>query len=92
MSRNKRSGKVMKCDYVGPMTVKQMRALFSALVGYEVHDTASIGNVNFSQRFKLRDLIHYFQELQNQVVNDVWEYLYYGSDDENLVYPMHLNG
>lgn len=83
-----------KCSYIGPMTVKQMRALFSALRDYEVHDTATIGNVNFTQKFKLRDIIRYFQEIQNprQVVHDIWENLYYGQNEEEAIdYPMQMD-
>ncbi|GJQ69713.1 hypothetical protein Trydic_g22284 [Trypoxylus dichotomus] len=95
ISRDKRNGKIMKkCNYVGPMTVKQMRALFSALQDYEVHDTATIGNVNFTQKFKLKDIIRYFQDIQNprQVANDVWENLYYGNNGEEAIdYPMQMD-
>ncbi|KAI4465694.1 leucine-rich repeat domain superfamily [Holotrichia oblita] len=95
ISRDKRNGRIMKkCNYIGPMTVKQMRALFLALRDYEVHDTATIGNVNFTQKFKLRDIIRYFQEIQNprQVVNDIWENLYYGHDEEEAIdYPMQMD-
>ncbi|KAK9753291.1 F-box-like [Popillia japonica] len=95
ISRDKRSGRIMKkCSYIGPMTVKQMRALFSALRDYEVHDTATIGNVNFTQKFKLRDIIRYFQEIQNprQVVHDIWENLYYGQNEEEAIdYPMQMD-
>ncbi|XP_017769716.1 PREDICTED: uncharacterized F-box/LRR-repeat protein C02F5.7-like [Nicrophorus vespilloides] len=81
ISKDDRHGSVMKkCNYTGPMTPKQMKALFSALEEYEVHETATIGNVNLNNRFKLRDIVRYVQNepSPNRIINEVWENINYG--------------
>ncbi|XP_071052780.1 S-phase kinase-associated protein 2-like [Onthophagus taurus] len=90
ISRDQKNGKTMKkCSYIGPMTCKQMRALFAALKDYEVQDTATIGNVNFNHRFKLRDIIRSLEEVQNPR-HVLWDNFNYGH--EVIEIPIeHLN-
>lgn len=85
ISRDMNAGRVMKrCNYIGPMTPKQMEALFVALKHYEVHETATIGNVSLNQKYKLRDLIQYVQDdlnVHHEVVNEIWQNLIIGLED-----------
>lgn len=91
ISRDKKSGKIMKkCNYVGPMTVKQMKALVSALKDYEVHETATIGNINLNQKFKLREVVRHirYNESHSSYIENVWENLNYGNLQEDHGQPL----
>lgn len=81
ISRDKRNARVMKrCNYMGPMTAKQMSALFSALKDFEVHETATIGNIHLNQKYKLKDVVRLVDDIDNNnsYVHNVWENLNYG--------------
>lgn len=56
------------------MNAKQMKALLVALTEYDVNDSATIGNGTIKQKFKLKEIVRYVEEIQyqNAMINDVW--------------------
>lgn len=55
-----------------------------ALTEYDQNDSATIGNGAVKQRFNLKEIIRYVEEIQyhNSMMHDVWANIIMGDNDQ----------
>lgn len=77
---------VKKCSYFGPINSKQINALLMTLRDYDVNDTATIGNGNVKQMFKLKDVMQYVNGIydQSSILEDICRYIVESSNQNSL--------